>query len=288
MQLSLDTTHFREVRTGPSEQSPGEILETAVQCGVRCFDAAGAYDEAERILGRFLAGYEPDPFQVTTRIRPNVLFGAQPEDYVERLDRSLSGSLARLGLSQVDACLYHNADYLDDENALKALWILKDAGLTRKTGICVQDSEQFQAASASPYLDVIQIPYSVLDTRLDSALEGTTKEIRSQGVFLNGLLLCNEDQIPRGLMQIKPYLHTLANYCERYEVSMTELALTFVKTQPRISQVVLHVEKAGQLREDCALFRRSGDETALRELPDQLGGLDERILTPSLWHGEVR
>lgn len=290
MLLSLDTTHFRESRTSRGDtaaESCETILETAVKCGVRCFDTAGAYDEAERILGNFIDQYEEGSFRITAKIRPNVLYSVAPDEYQPKLERDLLGSLRNLRLSRVDACLFHNADYLEDPDALKALYALKLAGLTSKVGICVQDPDQFATASASPYLDVIQISYNVLDTRMDRLLEKTGKEIQARGAFLNGLLLCDENEVPQDLWEVKPYLHTLAAYCERYGVSMCELALTFVKTQTKISQLILRVEDAAQLREDCACFARSGDEVSLRELPDQLGGLDERIIMPSLWRGEM-
>lgn len=290
MQLSLETTEFRRPYSGAPRPgtSPDEIMLNALRYGIRAFDSAGAYGEAEKILGDFLQQYEDLHVKITTKIRPNALFSLKPAQYLDSLRQNLIASLRNFGEPQIYACLFHNADHLQDEAALAALYALKEEGLTKKVGICVTDTAQFEAADASPYIDVIQIPYNVFDTRFDGVLEKTPKEIQARGIFLKGLILMNEEEVPRAFNDVKPYLHTLGSYCERHGVSRTELALTFVKTQPRISTLIIAVDNVKQLEEDCRCFAKNGDPTALRELPDQLGGIDEHIIQPALWNGEFR
>lgn len=290
MQLCLETSHMREHfgrRPAPRGTSPLDILNSAGANGIRCFDAAGAYDEAEKILGRFMGEHPSVHFDVTTKIRPNVLYSASPERYMGILRQNLASSLRNLGQEGVYACLFHNAAELHNERALEALWRLKREGLTAKVGVCTSDPSEFEHASDSPYVDVIQISYNVLDTRLDYLLAHTDKIVQAGNVFLDGILLADEDDLPQHLWEIKPYLHTLSAYCERYGVTRRELALTFVKTQPKISQVILDAQSTAQVRADCEVFQRTGNVVALRELPDQLGGIDERFLAPNLWKGEV-
>lgn len=290
MQLSLETTEFRRPYGGVPRPgtSPDDIMLSALRYGIRAFDSASAYGEAEKILGDFLQQYEDLHVQITTKIRPNALFSLKSAQYPDSLRQNLLASLRNLGEQKVHACLFHNADHLDDEAALAALYALKEEGLAEKVGLCVTDVAQFEKADASPYIDVIQIPYNVFDIRFDSALAHTAKEIQARGVFLKGLILMNEEDVPRAFNDVKPYLHTLGSYCERHNVSRTELALTFVKTQPRISTLIIAVDDVNQLKEDCSCFARAGDAVALRELTDQLGGLDERIIQPALWNSEFR
>lgn len=290
MQLSLETTQFRtpfgsQPRPGTR---PQDIILCALRNGIRAFDTASAYNEAEMILGSYLDQYEDLNASFTTKIRPNALYSVEPSEYQASLRQNLLGSLRSLYVPRVHAVLFHNADQLGNEAALAALYSLKEEGLTDKVGVCVSDVQQFEQADRSPYIDVIQIPYNVFDTRFDDVLQDTRKEIQARGVFLKGLILMNEQDVPRHLSDVKPYLHTLGTYCERHGVTRTELALTFVKTQPKISTLILAVDNVGQLEEDCRAFAKTGDAVALRELPDQLGGLDERIIQPSLWHGEFR
>lgn len=282
--------YFRE-RTARTNygSSPDDILTAAVGHGVRCFDTAGAYDDAEKILGRFLKLQKrKSDFIVTTKIRPNTIRNVAPENYFGALRHTLIGSLRNLELDHVSICLFHNADFLGDRAALASLAALKDAGLTEKVGVCVAAPDQFEAASASEFIDVIQISYNVFDTRLDTLLATTNKEIQAGGVFLKGLLFRSEDEVPDHMWEAKNYLRTLSNYEERHSVTRAELAVTFAKTQSKISQLLIAVDNVNQLTEDCEYFMRSGNKVALRELPDQLGGVDERIIQPSLWRGEYR
>lgn len=290
MELCLETMYFRQpLRNAAQGTTPDEILTTAVGRGIRCFDTAGAYDEAERILGRFLKYQKrQDDFILTTKIRPNTLRNVSPAHYKNALLQDLAGSLRCLGFAKVNATLLHNADFLRDELALDALASLKDEGVTEKVGVCVATPMQFEVASAAPQIDVIQISYNVFDTRLDELLRRTNKEIQAGGVFLKGLLFRTEDEVPEHMWEAKTHLHTLAAYEEREGVSRAELAITFAKTQPKINQLIIAVENAAQLSEDCDHFTRTGNTVALRELTDQIGGVDERIVQPSLWRGEYR
>lgn len=290
MELCLETMYFRETGgKGRSGTSPEDILTAAVGRGIQCFDTAGAYDEAEKILGRFIRYQKrKEDFFVTTKIRPNTLRNVAPQNYHGAMRQNLTGSLRNLGLSRVDVCLLHNADFLDDRQALAALGALREDELTNKVGVCVATPDQFETASESPYIDVIQIPYNVFDTRLDAYLARTDKEIQAGGIFLKGLLFRREEEVPDHMWEVKSHLHTLANYEERHGVSRAELAVTFAKTQPRINQMIIAVDNVAQLNEDCDCFIRSGNTVALRELPDQLGRIDERIVQPSLWKGEYR
>lgn len=290
MQLGLETTQFRtpfggQVRPGAR---PQEIILCALKNGIRAFDTASAYNEAEMILGNYLDQYEDLHASFTTKIRPNALYSLEPSEYQASLRQNLLISLRSLYVPKVHACLFHNADQLGNEAALEALYSLKEEGLTDKVGVCVTDVQQFEAADRSPYIDVIQIPYNVFDTRFDEVLKETGKEIQARSVFLQGLILMNEEDVPRDFSDVKPYLHTLSSYCERHGVSRTELALTFVKTQPKISTLILAVDNVAQLEEDCRAFAKTGNATALRELTEQLSGIDERIIQPSLWHGEFK
>lgn len=290
MELCLETMYFRETGgSGRGGMSPEEILTAAVGRGIQCFDTAGAYDEAEKILGRFIRYQKrKEDFVVTTKIRPNTLRNVSPQNYHGAMRHNIISSLRNLGLSRVSVCLLHNADFLDDRAALTALNALKEDGLTDKVGVCITTSDQFETASESGFIDVIQIPYNVFDTRLDACLARTGKEIQAGGIFLKGLLFRREDELPDHMWEVKSHLHTLANYEERHGVSRAELAISFAKTQPRINQMIIAVDNVSQLNEDCDCFIRTGNTVALRELPDQLGRIDERIIQPSLWRGEYR
>lgn len=290
MELCLETMYFRQIsRNTAHGTSPEDILTTAVGRGIRCFDTAGAYDEAERILGRFLRYQKrKNDFIITTKLRPTTLRNVAPHNYYGALRQDLTGSLRCLGFDSLSICLMPNADFLRDAQALEALARLKEEKLADKVGVCTTTAAQFEAASASPYIDVIQISYSVFDTRLDELLRRTDKEIQAGGVFLKGLLFRSEDEVPEHMWEAKTYLHSLTAYEERHGVTRAELAITFAKTQPKISQLLIAVDNASQLSDDCDYFNRGGNTVALRELTEQIGVVDERIVQPSLWRGEIR
>lgn len=293
MELCLGTVQFGMQYGIASKGRPGyedaeKMLEYAVANGITTIDTASAYGEAEKIVGGFLKHANRSSLRIITKIRPNALFSVEPSQYYHTLKQNIFDSLSNLNISYVDGCLFHNADYVNNEAALCALARLKEDGLVKKTGVSIYLPTEFESALASPAIDLIQIPYNILDTRLDPLLRQCEKEIHARSAFLQGLLLMDEAAVPRNLWNAKPYLHRFRSFCEYHHLTHTQAALAFVKTQPKISRLVFGVDNLAQLKQIKKDFSVSADAVALRELAEEFSGIEERIIMPNLWHVEYK
>ncbi len=293
MELCLGTVQFGmqygiASKGRPAQAEAEKMLQYAISHGIGAIDTASAYGEAEKILGGFLKHADRSKLQIVTKIRPGALYSVAPENYYKTLKQNLQSSLSNLHINYVDGCLFHNAEYAANEAALEALARLKKDKLVKKTGISTYLPSEFDHAAASPHVDIIQIPYNLLDTRLNTRLLSCDKEIHARSVFLQGLLLMDEAEVPQKLRDARPIIQRLDSFCEYNRVTRTQALLNFVKTQPKIEKLVFGADNLAQLKQIITDFSVDVDQTALLELAEEFSMTDERIIMPNLWQGEYK
>ena len=287
MELCLGTVQLGTA-AGTDYNEAVKMLEYAFENGIKSIDTSGAYAESEQTVGNFLADVNRSDVSVATKIRPGILYNVDPKNYYQVLKDALKGSLKNLRTDYADGCLFHNAEYVLNEEALAALSQLKKDRLVKKTGVSIYIPREFASAIDSPLVDIIQIPYNILDTRLDGLLKKTNREIFARSAFLQGLLLMNLEDIPPALSDIKPYILRIDSFCDYHGYTRLSLLLNFLKSQPKIDKLVFGAGNIHQLKEVIDAYDTTVDLTALRELTYEFAGIDERIISPNLWHGEYK
>jgi len=138
-------------------------------------------------------------------------------------------------------------------------------------------------------VSALQLPGNVLDQRHQrsgifraAAARGVAVFIRS--VYLQGLLLMPEDDVPAALRGVVPVRHSLASIAAQGGMSLAELASRYMLSQDGVTSVLAGVETVAQVRENLAIFARgplSGD--MLDAIDSVIPELPESLLTPKLW-----
>jgi aryl-alcohol dehydrogenase-like predicted oxidoreductase len=142
--------HFGEAISEPRLQAlltPGDGLDTLLTA-----DAYGA-GEADRLLGRALAGSDRDAYCVVGAIGHDFYEGERdgargfprftdprlrgPDEYADYVRMATERSLERLGIDAFDVLLLHNPDRTgyESETVWNALRAVRDEGLTRRLGV---------------------------------------------------------------------------------------------------------------------------------------------------------
>lgn len=264
-------------RTGqPSFETAVAMIRAALDGGITTFDTAAAYGESEVVLGRALRALGNPDVTVITKVQP---MGG------DELEQALRASAERLQLERIPAVLFHREP---DEASWDALLRLRDAGLAGRVGVSVgHDPEAARRWVRHPGTDLVQIPANVLDFRHDevfvaAASAGTEMHVRS--VFLQGLLLMPEGDIPEALSAVLPVRRKLAAIAADAGISLAELALRYVLGLPGHVRAVLGSETVEQVRQNVRLAMCGPLEPALSErVRLSVPRLPEKILTPGLW-----
>jgi aryl-alcohol dehydrogenase-like predicted oxidoreductase len=275
---------------GESEEEAFAIMDAAWSLGIRDFDTADAYGggRSEKWIGHWRALTRNEP-ALTTKVFHSV--EGDPEDRGlsrERILRQIDGSLARLGVEQVDMYLIHEPDPDTPlEETLDALEEVERAGKVRAVGASNVDVAWL--VQAADRIQLVQNSYSLLDRESDNVLAHCTAHgIRFTpfsplaGGWLAGKY--RRDQAPppgsRMTMRPEPYAHlqneAVYDGLDRLQaaaadrgVDMPTLAIAWLFADPRIDAVVVGPRRREHL--EPAIAARQVDLSPLER--DELASL---------------
>jgi aryl-alcohol dehydrogenase-like predicted oxidoreductase len=245
---------------GESEEEAFAIMDAAWSLGIWDFDTADAYGggRSETWIGRWRAqtGNEPT---LTTKVFHSV--EGDPDDHGlsrERILRQIDGSLARLGVDQVDMYLIHAPDPATPiDETLDALEEVRRAGKVKAIGASNVDVAWLE--EAGDRVQWVQNSYSLLDRELDDVPTycadhgiGFSPFSPLAGGWLAGKYRRGEPPPPgsRMTMRPEPYLHLdadtvydgldrLGDAAAELGIDLPTLAFAWLLTDPRIAAVVV-------------------------------------------------
>lgn len=144
-------------------------LEAALDLGIDFFDTAPVYGDgrSERLIGQAIAGRPRDRIAVCTKA--GCLDYHRPLDFSPAvLERSVAGSLERLGLDCIDLLMLHDprADEPGLDDSFEALLRMRRAGRIRAIGVSVRAPADIAVFVPRYPVDAFQVNLNLLDQRL--------------------------------------------------------------------------------------------------------------------------
>lgn len=272
----------------PSRQRSLAMLDYAYKRGIRSFDTAAAYGDAEEILGEFIRTRKPeDEIFITSKLLPNII-PENEKDVHGIIKKELKKTLEKLGVQKIYGYYLHTPEYIYNNEIVKALNKCKEEGLVSKIGVSIYEEKDAIFAANLP-VDIIQIPYSFLDQRLNKTdfFEIAKKnkiEVFARSAFLQGLIFMNDEEIPPKLEKARAYLKEFDEIIGKYGLSRQKAALLFSYKNKNIDHVVFGVDNINQLAEDIDMVEENIDfEKCLDELKNKFVNIEKYIIFPSLW-----
>ncbi len=288
--LGLGTAQLGNLYRETTEEEAAGAVDAAWDAGIRYFDTAPHYGLglSERRVGRLLATRPRDEYVISTKIgRLLVPDPAGVGRDVEGFDvpattrrvrdysrdgvlRSLDGSLRRLGLDRVDILYVHDPDEYWEQasaEALPALVALRDEGVIGAIGVGMNQSEMPARFVRECDLDLVMLAgrYTLAEQgALDELLplaEARGVGIVIAGVYNSGLLsqarpaahaTYDYETAPEGVVS---RVQRIADVCERWGVTVPEVALAFVRAHPAVVTTVVGARTAAQVESNVARAR---------------------------------
>lgn len=265
-------------------------LDYATQNGISVIDTAAAYGTAEEVVGEFLKKKTIDRERlfVSTKLLPNILDDYEKKEYAKVIRDNLIHSLEILHLDYIDAYFLHSSRYAFCPDILEALSSVQKEGLAVHVGVSVYDTEEAVACFQSPYVDYIQLPYSIFDHRMkeQDIFQRAAKshcQVDSRTAFIKGLIRLDMDEVPAYLEKAKPILRRLDQICKDTGYSRIELAMNYVKRENLINHLVFGIRDKEQLKEDICAFEKDIPKQIFEELEQEFSGIAADLVVPSLW-----
>jgi aryl-alcohol dehydrogenase-like predicted oxidoreductase len=308
--LSLGTMNFGtggfHAAYGRTEDEARPILRRYLDAGGNVIDTADFYTagESETIVGNLIAeAGVRDRVVLTTKFTNSVEHGDPNAGGNGRkhMIRAVEASLRRLRTDYLDLFLLHTWDRLTPvEEVLRTFDDLTRAGKTRYAGL--SDVPAWYAARAQTLAEThslvplvnLQLPYSLVERAIETehvpaGLElglGITAWSPLGGGFLTGKYR-NSDQGMTGEGRLTgdggagfswterdwALLRTLETVADKLGVTMAQVAINWVATQPGIASAIVGASSAAQLDSSLAALDV--------ELPEELRAqLDEASAVP--------
>jgi len=199
-------------------------------------------------------------------------------------------SLARLAVPQLYGLLLHDETMIDRLNSDlgELLFFLKDQELVKFVGVSVYDPARAVAAIQHECIDMVQIPSSIVDQRFLSKgifelAREYGKKIFVRSVFLQGLLMMQEQMLPAKMQFTVSVLRKYSALAEKAQKTKQQLALGFARRSFSGAYVLFGADSAVQVGENVASWRTDLNDEIINNAFELFADVDEKILNPSLW-----
>lgn len=264
----------------PTSEQSLEILSRAYATGIRILDTANAYGNAIELIGTY--------HQSGAKFKIISKFG----DELGVLDNEL----IKLGITSFEAYLFHKYTLFENANEeLKTKLIaLKHAGKIKSIGVSVYTTTEFKTAIDASWIDVIQIPFNVLDNEnvkgnlmVEAKQKNKTVHVRS--IFLQGLFYMNLNMLPSYLKPLQSYLSTIHNLSHKFNLSINQLCLLYTLANKNVDGVLFGVDSLQQLNENIAaiegIMHTKNVTTILAEVNETVSVTNDHLplLNPVNW-----
>ncbi|WP_426059998.1 aldo/keto reductase [Hymenobacter sp. B1770] len=246
----------------PDDATVEAILQLAQAAGVDLLDTAAAYGDSESRLGAWLGApsREPAAFRVVTKL------AAGPAAQVRQ---QLQESQARLGQSHLYGVLFHQfAAFRQHPDSWLALQEARATGSVQRIGLSLYHPQEAEWLLAElPDVDLVQVPFNVLDQRFGALLPELQQrgvEVHVRSAFLQGLLLREPATLPPFFVPLADRITRLHVLAAEAGMPLTSLLLLFAALAPGVSRVVIGVDTPANLRDNLAAASHVAQAEALR------------------------
>jgi aryl-alcohol dehydrogenase-like predicted oxidoreductase len=276
---------FGAARAAIDEPAAHAILDAAWARGIRGFDTARAYGEAEARIGRWLRRRKPAPAPFIVSIFPP-LGESESGDAVEA---ALAASLRQLARDRIDVYLAHRGSDLLRPGVIDVLRTLAAAGKIGAFGASIYGAEEGRSLLGIEDLTALQLPLHLANTAASDAglLEAAARRgvaVFARSVFLQGLLLADPHALDRDFSAAAPALARLEDLARGAGTTRAALALAAVRALPAVAAIVVGVDSVAQLDETLAAHAAPVDRAAVSEALAIGRGFPPELADPRRWN----
>lgn len=271
----------------PKQDDIDKIMQYATKNNIRYFDTAQSYGKSETVIGEAISKLSKiNKIRIISKLSPDLQENS-PESIVD----SVKSSINKLNIKSLYALLAHRVEAIKSETFLAAIRILKKDGLVIKTGVSVYTPEDALRVIKNNEVDILQIPFNILDKRwlvrgiIEEAKENNI-QVFFRSIFLQGLIFLNEKElINRNMSWAHPYLKKFNALVNDTPFSTVELAFGILKQVSGNNVIIMGLDNLNQLQQNLGIIEKSViNEKNSEEWWANLPAFPEKLLNPSLWN----
>lgn len=255
------------------------ILTLAKSLNIKMIDTANAYGDSETRLGKF----DLNGFKVITKL-PKFDSNHEAKYFV---DYYLQESLNRLNLNCIYGYLLHHPDDLLSNTGrliYERLRFWQASGKIEKIGISIHDFSVAKLIIDSYSLDIVQLPFNVLDRRaLENGFLQSLKvkgiEVHVRSVFLQGLLLMTIKKRPNYFSRWGDLFEEWQRWLSAKKLNATDACLQFVLQYPEVDNLIVGFDSLDQFSQINSQINNSSFDGEFFSKHSE----DYDLINPSNW-----
>lgn len=285
MKISLGTAQFglnygiANYQGKINEKEAGKILSYAKDIGINFIDTASSYGDSEKCIG----SYPSNSFEIITKLN------AVPENIKDTnnwINVEFNSSLKRLNKKKVYGILLHRPEQLTSckgEDIFNSLIELKKRNLVEKIGISIYSPDELDIYDHVLDFDIVQCPLNIIDNRLINSgwlkkLKKNNIEVHTRSSFLQGLLLLNEEELPKNFLKWNNIWRKWNEWLLATKVSPVEACISYAMSFNEIDRVIIGVDGINHLKEIYKYYPYN----RISSFPD-ISSNDINLIDPSKW-----
>lgn len=251
----------------PTESDAVKVLYTALDNGINFFDTAPAYFASEEILGKAFKGMRKEVLLAT---KCGEWFDGKSSVYdysYNETKKFIDNSLRLLQTDYIDLLQIHsaNVEIIQKGETLAAMKEAQKSGKVRYLGLSTDFIDAAVLAIETGEYDSIQVSYNAINLLFAREVFSQAKE-KNIGVII-------KDGMARGKLSRKfadgtapderKHIERIKELADKHAMSLSELAVRFVISNPVVSSVIIGTKKNEHLISNIASIKQG-------ELPSEL------------------
>jgi aryl-alcohol dehydrogenase-like predicted oxidoreductase len=255
-----------------------KILNYSNLNGITQLDTAAAYGDAEHVIGEFLKKNIGKEFKIISKL------------YLKNqtLENSLLSSINKLNIKMLETILFHSyEDYQTHKNEMINFNNKYKGKLFNNIGVSAYTNNEVVDIINDEFVDIIQMPFNILDNA--SKREETYKKIKEKGkilhtrsVFLQGLIFKKSFELKDEFKILHDAFLKIEKLCNDYDLTINELALSYVLSKDYIDGVLIGVDSLEHLKKNISISELRISQNLIEEI-DNLVIQNDSILNPTNW-----
>ena len=269
--------------SGSDDEESLRSLQRAVELGVNFFDTAWGYGEghSEGLLGQLVRANPGRRLYTASKVPPKNFKWPSRRGFTldetfppEHIEEYVHSSLKNSGLERFDLMQFHvwEDDWVEDDRWAKKMGELRSQGLVGAVGISINRWEPWNGVRAvrTGLVDAVQVIYNIFDQNPEDELFPACREhdvaVIARVPFDEGTLtgtLTKESTWPEGdwrntyfvpenLVPSVERADALKPVAGRAGLSMPEMALRFILSNPTVSTIIPGMRKLKNVESNAA------------------------------------
>ena len=264
-------TNFKKTKISEIQK----IILYAKTKGIKTIDTAQDYGKSEKILGKI----NIKDFKIITKIK----FDKKKQN----IEKLIFNSKKNLKNNKIYGVLFHSSKSLLGKYGIQLfdeIIKLKKRKLINKIGISIYSPNEFFELKKKGFkFDIIQIPLSIFDKRFLKndvlrKIKKTGSEIHARSIFLQGLLLQENKDIPSQFKKWEKSWNNWNYFILKNKFKKTNVCINFVLQNKYINKIIIGFSFLKNFKNIFRNFKKINIKKLNKDFTN-----DIRLIDPRLW-----